>query len=94
MSTQYGIKKEVFYKIIDLFKVYRDTIESAFIFGSRARGDSQPTSDIDIALKFRKNNELISLLSSELIELDIIYTVDLIDYNKLSKVTLKNYIDT
>lgn len=94
MSTQYGLKKETLYKIIDLFSTYSDNIESALIFGSRARGDAQTTSDVDIALKLRNKSDLIVLLSSKLNELDIIYTIDLIDYNKLSNLKLKNYIDT
>ena len=59
METRYGFSKEIFYIIIDVFKKYSYAIEKVILFGSRARGDFKRTSDIDIAIKFKKNPEKI-----------------------------------
>ena len=54
METRYGFSKEIFYIIIDVFKKYSYVVEKVILFGSRARGDFKKTSDIDIAIKFKK----------------------------------------
>lgn len=68
-------------------------INSAVIFGSRARGDYNKTSDIDIAIF---SNEIttsrVNLLRYNLDELDIIYKIDIVDFYKLSKQALKENI--
>jgi len=39
-----------------LYRVYGDTIQQVFLFGSKARGDSGPESDIDILIIVAKEN--------------------------------------
>ena len=45
----YGLKKEVFNDIINVIKKH-ENIEYVYLFGSRARGDYNDKSDIDIAI--------------------------------------------
>lgn len=94
METRYGFSKEIFYIIIDVFKKYSDVIEKVLLFGSRARGDFKKTSDIDIAIKFKKNPEKISNIIEDMEASNIIYTMDIIDYDKISNDKLKSYVDS
>ncbi len=93
MVNEYGIDKKSFYKIINVFTPYAAMIEKVILFGSRARGDYKEASDIDLAIKFRRNPHKLTEIM-EMIETEaIIYTVDFIDYNKITNEKLKQYID-
>lgn len=92
-TNMYGLKKQTFYNLICVFRNYADIIERVILFGSRARGDYKETSDIDIAIKFRSHNEQLYRIQDDLAEANIIYTVDAIDYEKITNEKLKSYID-
>lgn len=92
MTKKYGISKHDFYKIINVFEDYSEIIKRAIIFGSRARGDYKEASDIDIALVFRKNNDSIYEIIDDLEDKNIIYTFDIIDFDKISNEKLESYI--
>ena len=55
-----------------------------FVFGSRARGDNQRTSDVDIGIvptgKFDKKK--ITLLKEEIENLNIPYKVEVVDFSE------------
>ena len=93
MYNNYGLSKDVFYKIIDIFKDYSKYIDKAILFGSRARGDYKPGSDVDIAISFRQNNDIVYEIRDKILEQNIIYTFDIIDYDSTSNEKLKKYID-
>ena len=46
---RFGLEEKIIEDMVKILKKYEE-VESAKIFGSRARGDYQKTSDIDIAL--------------------------------------------
>ncbi len=52
----------------------------AWVFGSRARGDFKPFSDIDILISFSKNlpSMLVALIQGTLEESDLPFDVDLV----------------
>ena len=69
--------EDVYRQIIEIAK--KNKIEKIVLFGSRARGDNQPKSDIDLAVygckdyqKFVEelNEELWSLLQLDIINMD------------------------
>jgi predicted nucleotidyltransferase len=93
MSERYGISRRDFYKFINIFKSYSKIIEKVILFGSRARGDYRQTSDIDIAIKFRTDNNKIYNIKEDIENQNIIYTFDIIDYDKVQNQKLKEYID-
>jgi Predicted nucleotidyltransferases len=88
----FGLKDSIILEIKNVLSRY-DEIEKALIFGSRARGDYKKTSDIDIAI-FSDNitSTRLNLLRNDFDELDIIYTVDVVYFNRISKKELKNNI--
>lgn len=63
----YGLPKNVIDSIVNVIQQY-PAIETAILYGSRAKGNYKPTSDIDIVLK-GKNVDL-TILSNVSIKLD------------------------
>ncbi|EOC99386.1 HI0074 family nucleotidyltransferase substrate-binding subunit [Caldisalinibacter kiritimatiensis] len=93
MKNRYGLSKNEFYNLINILKSYSRIIEKVILFGSRARGDYKQTSDIDIAIKFRGNNDKIYNIKEDIAKQNIIYTFDIVDYDKVQNEKLKKYID-
>ncbi|WP_235356995.1 HI0074 family nucleotidyltransferase substrate-binding subunit [Bacillus alveayuensis] len=92
-KSMYGLSEADFYKIINVLKNYAPIVREVILFGSRARGDYKKTSDIDLAVKFRKRHEQLCCICDDLSETSIIYTIDVIDYDKINNKKLKSYID-
>ena len=57
------------------------------LFGSRARGDYNKTSDIDIAFNFKKEQDKkkLTILRDKVEDLNIPYKIDLVDMGKVSQ---------
>jgi len=82
---KFGLKEEQLQSIVEVIRKV-EKIEKAIIFGSRARGDYQKTSDIDIAIYAPEISSLeLNLLRDELEQLDIIYKIDVVDFFNISK---------
>lgn len=81
---KFGLDEKVIEDIINILRKYEE-VESAKIFGSRARGDYRKASDIDIAL-FGDN--LIPSINTkifyEIDDLYLPYKIDLINFNSIS----------
>ena len=63
-----------------------------FLFGSRARKDNIPQSDIDIALdnNLKIDKYIISLIKEDLEESILPFTVDVVDLNNITQDFKKN----
>ena len=88
----YGIRQNLYDEMIEVFKnanVYR-----VYLFGSRARGDFNATSDIDIAVEFLDNDKdnLIKLYT-KLEELNTLYKFDIADMSMLDNSKFKKEIE-
>lgn len=92
MSGIFGLQKREYYEIHKIIKKYSKDIKKVIFFGSRARGDNKEYSDIDLAIIFRKNDILYKLIE-DFENSNLIYTVDIINYEKITKQKLKEYID-
>ena len=66
-------------------------ITKAVIFGSRAKGNYKPNSDIDIAVFV--GDDIINKISTELDELPTPYKFDIIAYETIQNQDLKEHID-
>ncbi|MDR1726625.1 MAG: nucleotidyltransferase domain-containing protein [Acidobacteriota bacterium] len=83
-----GISKDHKGRIIDT--LIKHGVSRAVVFGSRAKGDWHENSDIDIAVFGDVN---IGALSDELEELPIPNKFDVIGYESITHVPLREHID-
>jgi uncharacterized protein len=70
-----------------------DEITEAKIFGSRAKGNPQPNSDIDLALWGEISTSLVATIAGELDELPLPYTFDVQAYHAINHRPLREHID-
>ena len=87
----FGLENEILNKIYKILNKYKDNISWVKIFGSRATGNYNFNSDIDIAISLKTN--IYNLLKADLEESDIFYKIDLVNYNELTNNKLKVSID-
>ena len=87
---RYNIPTDVLNELKSLFDRYSD-IEKVILFGSRARGDYTPKSDIHIAIFSQTmTKETFKLLQLELSELPILYHIDSVHFEKSTQLLQKN----
>jgi predicted nucleotidyltransferase len=90
---QYGLSENIVSKIYTVLGQY-PAVEKAVIYGSRAKGNFKPSSDIDIALK--GNDIDLKILSRIILNLDDLllpYKFDLSIYNHIANQELLQHID-
>ena len=87
----YGISSQQWKVIFSIFLRYKDLINWIKLFGSRARGDSRVTSDVDLAVSV-KDGAMLSLTEA-FEESNLPYTFDIIDYDRQYNENLKDEID-
>jgi predicted nucleotidyltransferase len=68
-------------------------VAEAKIFGSRAKGNSQPGSDIDLALWGNVSASLVATIAGELDELPLPYAFDVQAYDAINHQPLREHID-
>ena len=86
----YGLTDNELEKLCNLFRKHEE-IEQAVLYGSRAKGNFKPFSDIDITLMGdRLTYNTLSSLSDEIDDLLLPYSVDLSIYGKLKNATFWN----
>lgn len=68
-------------------------VTEAKIFGSRAKGNFQPNSDIDLALWGNIPISTIAMIAGELEELPLPYTFDVQAYDAIRHQPLREHID-
>ena len=89
---QYGLKKESIEKVNRIFAQY-DKIEEVILYGSRAKGNYKPGSDIDLTLKGKELNlKLLNKISLEFDDLLLPYTFDLSIYHHIKQPDLIDHI--
>ena len=80
---QNGLKKETIEKISEIFKRY-DEIEEIILYGSRAKGNFKPGSDIDLTLIGKGLNlTVLNKISLELDDLLLPYQIDLSIFDRI-----------
>ncbi|MBP6067855.1 MAG: restriction endonuclease subunit S [Bacteroides sp.] len=90
---KFGLEVQVIENIISVLEQH-PKVDKAFVFGSRAKGNYRPDSDIDIAIK---GNEIttddIITISVAIEAKGVTHKFDLIDYNNIKEPALKEHID-
>ncbi len=89
----YGLSNEIIAKICSVLFRY-PSVEKAVLYGSRAKGTFKPGSDIDLSF----HGATISLkdlsdIDSELDDLLLPYTFDLLVFDTLTHVKLRDHIE-
>lgn len=90
---KFGLDEKIVEDIVNILKKYPE-VESAKIFGSRARENYRKASDIDIALFGDKLTSSINTkIFFEIDELYLPYKIDLINFNSIgSENTIRDNI--
>ncbi len=90
---RFGLDENIIDKMISIFEA-NPKVNEALIFGSRAKGNYRPDSDIDIAIKgFDISLDDILKISIAFEDKGITYKFDLIDYNSIKEPALNEHID-
>jgi len=91
--NKFGLPLKTYEQIKLLLNSFKE-IEGIKIFGSRAKGNYKPHSDIDLVIYGTKISETLLLhIASELDELPTPYKFDLVDYKTISNENFKNEVD-
>ncbi len=78
--------------ICQVLRRHREVTEVK-IFGSRAKGNFQPHSDIDLAVLGNVSHAQLAAIAGELDELPLPYTFDVQAYDALWHLPLREHID-
>ena len=89
---RYGLNNSDSTLVKSIFSGY-PAIHEVIIFGSRALGSFKATSDIDFAIKGDFDNSIIGSLMADFQDSDLIYEVDIVDYDRISSQKLIEHID-
>lgn len=85
----FGLSAEILDWLRAVFVRYPD-IDRVLIFGSRARGNYRNASDIDLAvLAPRMDDASFTRLWSELDDLPLVFTLDVLDWGRLPAVRIR-----
>lgn len=90
--NDFGLSENVIKMIKQVFKKYPE-IKIVKIFGSRAKGNYRPNSDIDFVLWGNIDINTAGKISLDLDDLPTPYKFDVKLYNEINHLKLKNHID-
>lgn len=79
-------------RIIDILSAFGG-VREAILFGSRAKGNYKPGSDIDIAVKGTVTKDVQAQLLTAFEESLLPYFVDIVVYDRLQNEELREHID-
>lgn len=90
---RFGLSDNVIKELQEIFERHRN-ISKVLIFGSRAKGNYREGSDIDLAALGTglDYNQLLQILT-EIDDLELLYSVDLLDYYKTLNTPIGEHID-
>ncbi|ODN40996.1 nucleotidyltransferase domain-containing protein [Piscirickettsia litoralis] len=88
----HGLSDKTVTIIYDILKKYPQ-IKQAILYGSRAKGNFRPGSDIDLTLKGDVDYQTVCRISTDLDDSWIAYEVDLSSYSSLKDPYLLKEID-
>lgn len=90
----FGLAEHHYRDIVQVFRRYPN-IEQVLIFGSRAKGTDKPYSDFDLAVVAPNMTEQeFSRLWNELDALELVFKLDVLHWDKLGQLKLKESIMT
>jgi len=93
MTSRFGLTEATLQKIFSVLEHYSQ-VEQAILYGSRAKGNYKPGSDIDLTLRGGADLTLKTLrrIMDELDDLLLPYTIDLSIYADINDAEVKAHI--
>lgn len=93
-KMKFGLSEKSLHKIYNVFARYPE-VEEVLLYGSRARGDYQNGSDIDLTLRGGNSltHKILSKIATDLEDQLLPYTIDLSIYDNLNNQDIINEID-
>lgn len=92
-DLKYGIKTQIWDKILTVLQS-NPVIQEVILFGSRAKGNYRPGSDIDLCLKGSQiTYQDIKVLQAKFEELDLPWKIDLLNYESITDTAVLEHID-
>ena len=89
---QYGLSIETIKKIKSVFSRFEE-VEEAILYGSRAKGNFKPGSDVDLTLKGEKLKlKLLNKINIDLDDLLLPYTFDISIFHQITNPDLIEHI--
>ncbi len=88
---KYGLKQHCIHSIVEVFRKYPQ-VDSALLYGSRAKGVFRYNSDIDLTLKGQLDLTTLLRIESDLDDLLLPYKIDLSLYEKINNEELLEHI--
>jgi type I restriction enzyme, R subunit len=94
MTERYGLKTEIIEKIQAVLARF-ESIDDAILYGSRAKGNCKPGSDIDLTLKVREDapRSLLADVTGAIDDLNLIYSCDISLHHQIDNENLLEHID-
>ena len=90
---RFGLSETVIKELQDVFRRHAN-IEKVLIFGSRSKGNYRAGSDIDLAVIGHDiDYRLLLNLQCDIEDLELLYSIDLLDYQKKKGTPIGNHID-
>ncbi|HUH75577.1 MAG TPA: nucleotidyltransferase domain-containing protein [Chitinophagales bacterium] len=90
---KYGLKKNAIQSIQEVFKLYPQ-INNVVLYGSRAKGNFRPNSDIDLTIKGEDLSlKILFKIETDLDDLLLPYKMDVSLFNKIENQDLVAHIE-
>lgn len=90
---KFGLSDSVIVELQDVFRRHKN-ISKVLIFGSRAKGNYREGSDIDlVAIGNNLDYKQIIKILTEIDDLELLYSVDLLDYSKIIGTPIGDHIN-
>ena len=93
MSERYGLPAYAVEQLCELFKQYPN-IKAVILYGSRAKGNYRPGSDIDLAIQGESLDlSTLLIIENQIDDLLLPWSVDLSLLHKIDKAALVEHIE-
>jgi len=88
----FGLTENTIKSIHSVFEKH-EVVKVVLIFGSRAKGNYENGSDIDLAVENEISAEELTKILNELEDLDLLYGIDVVPYQEIKNTPLGQHID-
>jgi predicted nucleotidyltransferase len=92
-ADDHGLTPAQLDRIKEILAPFAERLDRAVLFGSRATGTHRPSSDIDLALYGPVEEKDVDRLHTLFIESDLPVRVDVVKYQTINSVALKQQIE-